>query len=197
MTCGWTGVCRPVFRKVPSSNYRNLRSYPLLWWILEENHPFFAIFRQLLDNPPLFMENLPKKGPLFREFGAQKPTHMGGTYPYPQHVMYPPPPGQIWTGLNGAVTSYELKIGWTFKYKMAHLEDEKFESCKLRNACKDVYKWHQIFLLVSCKIPWVADSRESLVILGTCKTDSAVINEDSYRDQMSFLWSLANSSVVL
>ena len=29
MTCGWTGVCRPVFRKVPSSNYRNLRSYPL------------------------------------------------------------------------------------------------------------------------------------------------------------------------
>ena len=38
------------------------------------------------------MEILPKKGPLFREFGAQKPTHMGGTYPYPQHVMYPPPP---------------------------------------------------------------------------------------------------------
>ena len=37
------------------------------------------------------MENLLKNGPLFREFGAQKPTHMGGTYPYPQHVMYPPP----------------------------------------------------------------------------------------------------------
>ena len=36
------------------------------------------------------MENLPKNGPFFREFGAQKPTHMGGTYPYPQHVMYPP-----------------------------------------------------------------------------------------------------------
>ena len=39
----------------------------------------------------MFMENLPKKGPLPREFWAQKPTHMGGTYPYPQHVMYPPP----------------------------------------------------------------------------------------------------------
>ena len=90
MTCGWTGVCRPVFKKVPSSNYRKLPSYPLLWWILAENHPFFAIFHQFLDNPPLFMENLPKKEPLFREFGAQKPTHMGGTYPYPQHVMYPP-----------------------------------------------------------------------------------------------------------
>ena len=91
MTCGWTGVCRPAFRKAPSSNYWKLLSYPLLWWILAENHLFFAIFRQFLDNPPLFMENLPKKGPLFREFGAQKPTHMGGTYPYPQHVMYPPP----------------------------------------------------------------------------------------------------------
>ena len=42
----------------------------------------------------MFMENLPKKGPLFREFWAQKPTHMGGTYPYPQRVMLPlPPPG--------------------------------------------------------------------------------------------------------
>ena len=30
MTCGWTGVCRPVFRMVPSSNYRKLPSYPLL-----------------------------------------------------------------------------------------------------------------------------------------------------------------------
>ena len=38
----------------------------------------------------MFMENLPKKGPLFREFWAQKPTHMGGTYPYPQHGMLPP-----------------------------------------------------------------------------------------------------------
>ena len=41
----------------------------------------------------MFMENLPKKEPLFREFWAQKPTHMGGTYPYPQHVMYPSPSG--------------------------------------------------------------------------------------------------------
>ena len=60
--------------------------------ILAENYPFFAIFRQFLDNPPLFMENLPKKGPLFRESWAQKPTHMGGTYSYPQYVMLPPPP---------------------------------------------------------------------------------------------------------
>ena len=30
MTCGWTGVCRMVFRKLPSSIYRLLPSYPLL-----------------------------------------------------------------------------------------------------------------------------------------------------------------------
>ena len=50
------------------------------------------------------MENLPKKGPLFREFGAQKPTHMGGTYPYPRHVMYPPPPGHECYGLDSLPT---------------------------------------------------------------------------------------------
>ena len=43
----------------------------------------------------MFIEYLPKKGPLFREFWAQKPTHMGGTYLYPQHVMLPPTPPPI------------------------------------------------------------------------------------------------------
>ena len=36
-------------------------------------------------------ENLSKKGPLFGEFGAQKSTHLGGTYPYSQHAKYPHP----------------------------------------------------------------------------------------------------------
>ena len=44
----------------------------------------------------MFMENLPKEGPLSRKLWAQKPTHMGGTYPYPQHVIYPPPGCQAW-----------------------------------------------------------------------------------------------------
>ena len=49
------------------------------------------------------------------------------------------------------------------------------ESCKLRNSCKDVYKLRQIFCLVSCK------------------EDSSVIDKDSYRDELPFLWSLANT----
>ena len=61
--------------------------------MLAENYPLFAISCQFLEDPPTFKENLPEKGPLFREFQTQKPTHMGGTYPYPQHVMLPLPPG--------------------------------------------------------------------------------------------------------
>ena len=38
----------------------------------------------------MFKENLPKKGPLFGEFWTQKPTHLSGTYLYPQHVMLTP-----------------------------------------------------------------------------------------------------------
>ena len=54
--------------------------------------PILDNFFHFLENPPMFMENLQKKRPLFKEFWAQKPTHMGGTYPYPQHAMLPPPP---------------------------------------------------------------------------------------------------------
>ena len=82
-------------------------------------HPFSAIFRQFLDNPPLFKENLPKKGHLFGEFGAQKPTHMGGTYPYPQHVMYPPPPGETYPS-----NSYNPG-----QNKLGHWQIAVFSSC--------------------------------------------------------------------
>ena len=40
----------------------------------------------------MFNDNPPKKGPLFTEFLTQKPTNIGATYPYPQHVILPPPP---------------------------------------------------------------------------------------------------------
>ena len=38
----------------------------------------------------MFMENLPKKGPLLREVCAQNPPTWAA-HSYPQHVMYPPP----------------------------------------------------------------------------------------------------------
>ena len=36
----------------------------------------------------IFKENLPKRDPDLQNFGPKIPTHMGGTYLYPQHVMY-------------------------------------------------------------------------------------------------------------
>ena len=53
--------------------------------------PILTIFCELQRNPTLVYGKSAEKGPLFREFWAQKPTHMGGTYLYPKHVMYPPP----------------------------------------------------------------------------------------------------------
>ena len=81
MTCGWIGVCRPVSERYPLLIIE-ICCHTLYCNELVENHPFLTIFRRFLDNPPTFEENL-------REFWAPKPTHMGGTYPYPKHVMYP------------------------------------------------------------------------------------------------------------
>ena len=70
--------------------------------------PILDSYSLIYGPTPLFMDNLPKKGPLFREFGARKAAHMGGTYPYPQHVMYPPPPGHSLNTLkNDAVAKFE------------------------------------------------------------------------------------------
>ena len=39
----------------------------------------------------MFKGNLAKNRPLCGEFWSEKPTHMGGTYLYSQHAMFPPP----------------------------------------------------------------------------------------------------------
>ena len=39
--------------------------------------------------------------------------------------------------------------------------------------------------------------RSQISLLVSCKKDSSVIDKDSYRDELSFLWSLAHSSVVV
>ena len=70
----------------------------------------------------MFTENLPKKGPLFREFWTQKPTPMGGTYPYPQYVMLPPPPGAF-LAVVGGITSSKFEVIQLFR----GIRDSEFE----------------------------------------------------------------------
>ena len=60
----------------------------------------------------MFIENLPNKGSLLSEFGARKPTHMIGTYPFPQHVMLPPPPGGVTQGTMILSMSLHFRITW-------------------------------------------------------------------------------------
>ena len=97
MTCGWTGVCRPAFRKAPSSNYRKLPSYPLLWWFLAENHPFVAIFRQFLDNLPFFYGKSAEKGTVacLENLGPKNPPIWAAhTRTLNMLCTPPPPPGE-------------------------------------------------------------------------------------------------------
>ena len=78
-----------VFKKLPSSDYRQLLSYPLLWWILGETTNFWQFCANFWENHPCLRKIWRKRDGLFGEFWTQKPTHMGGTFPYPQHVMLP------------------------------------------------------------------------------------------------------------
>ena len=84
------GGLPPVFQKATLFWLPTAAITPTFMMNLGGKLPIFDNFCQFLENPPMFKENLPKKGPLFREFWTQKATHVGGTYPYPQHVMLHP-----------------------------------------------------------------------------------------------------------
>ena len=92
MTCRWTGSAAWFLERYPLLITETCCHTHFHDGFRRKTTHFWLFFASFCKNPPIFMENLPKKGPLFREFWAQNPTHMGGTYPYPQHVMYPPPP---------------------------------------------------------------------------------------------------------
>ena len=51
MTYGWTGVCHPVFRKVPSSNYRNLVVTPTFMTNFGGKRPIFGYFTPISRKP--------------------------------------------------------------------------------------------------------------------------------------------------
>ena len=62
------GICRPVLRNLPSSNYRHTHFYDEFWRKTTHSGLFPANFWTM------FRKNLPKRGPLFREFWTKKPS---------------------------------------------------------------------------------------------------------------------------
>ena len=74
MTCGWTRVCRPVFRKLPSSNYRQLLSFPLydVFW-LKMTH-FWLFFAHVQITHPCLWKICRKRDPCLEKFGLKNPT---------------------------------------------------------------------------------------------------------------------------
>ena len=71
----------------------------------------FDNFCQFLENSPMFKENLPKKGPLLREFWIDEITI---PKPNPRHFMLPLPPGKRSKRLTVCVSIdnlfYEIKV---------------------------------------------------------------------------------------
>ena len=83
MTCGWTGVCHPDFRKVPSSSYQNLHSAH--FWL------FFASF--WITHPCLW-KICRQKGPLFREFLPRNPS-IWAAHTRTLNMLCTPPPRDL------------------------------------------------------------------------------------------------------
>ena len=64
MTCGWTGVCRPVFRKVPSSNYRK-------FW--RKTTHFLLFFANFWITHPRLWKICRKRNPCLENLGSKNP----------------------------------------------------------------------------------------------------------------------------
>ena len=87
-TCGWMLSASRQSQRYPLLIFRNLLSYPLLCCILAENGPFWLFFANCWIIHPYLWKIYRKRDTCLEKFSVQKPTHVGGTYPYPQHVIY-------------------------------------------------------------------------------------------------------------
>ena len=90
-SCGGLMVKHPwPLLEINLSDFRWLATLNINTYL--PNGPFSATFCQFLDKSPMFMENLPKNGPFFREFRPK--THQYEWYiPVPSiNVLCNPPP---------------------------------------------------------------------------------------------------------
>ena len=93
MTCGWMGVCHPVFRKLPSSNYDSCRHTHFYVDCLRKL-PLFDNFLPIWKIHPCLRKICQKRDPCLEIFGPK--THQYGWHiPAPLNISCYPPPGTI------------------------------------------------------------------------------------------------------
>ena len=92
MTCGCTGVFRPVFRKVPSSNYRKLPSYPLSDEFWRKTTHFLLFFANFLITHPCLWKICRKRDPSLENLGPKNPP-IWAAHTRTLNMLCTPPPG--------------------------------------------------------------------------------------------------------
>ena len=93
MTWGWTGVCRPVFRKAPSSNYRKLPSYHFYDEFWRKATHFLVFFTNLWITHPCLWKICRKRDPCLENFGPKNPPIWAAHTRTLNMLCTPPPPG--------------------------------------------------------------------------------------------------------
>ena len=92
MTCGWTGVWRPVFRKVPlliTDSCRHTHFWDEIWW--KATH-FLRVFAKVLKTHPCLKKICRKRIPCLENFGPKNPP-IWAAYTLTFNMLCYPPGG--------------------------------------------------------------------------------------------------------
>ena len=87
MTYGLTGACQSVFSKVSYSNCQTCHRTHSHDEFRRKTTHFSNVWRSFCQTLPC-LRKFAEKGHLFIEFRLKRPTHLGGTHPYRQQVVY-------------------------------------------------------------------------------------------------------------
>ena len=92
MTCGWTGVCHSVFRKLPSCNYRPAIIPTFMVTCGGKLPIFLTIFCQFWKTHPYFRKTAEKS--CSESFGPKNPLILVA-HTHTLNMLLPPPPWEL------------------------------------------------------------------------------------------------------
>ena len=104
MTCGWTGVCRPVFRKVPlliTESCRHAHFYDEFW---RKTTHFLLFFANFWITHPCLWKICRKRDPCLENLGPKNPPIWAAHTRTLDMLCTPPPPGHECYGLDSLPT---------------------------------------------------------------------------------------------